>query len=72
MMPVVFIEPRPKGVPEGSPIEDYAVETSGSNVLSTSTTQQGAVDWAKEQGYTPLVAHVRRTHKGNRDHWRRV
>jgi hypothetical protein len=72
MMPVVFIEPRPKGDPEGSPIKDYSVETSASNVLSTFATQQGAIDWAKEQGYIPLIAHVRRTQKGNRDHWQRV
>jgi hypothetical protein len=71
-VPVVFIEPRPKGCPEGSLIEDYAVETSASNVLSTFATQRNAIDWAKEQGYTPLVARVRDTHKGNRDHWQRV
>ncbi len=25
-MPNVFVEPRPKGRPEGSPIDDYVVE----------------------------------------------
>jgi hypothetical protein len=71
-VPVVFIEPRPKARPEGSPIEDYAVETSAGNVLNTFTSQKLAIDWAKDEGYTPLVARVRHTHKGNRDHWQRV
>ncbi len=71
-MPVVFIEPRPKGSPEDSRIEDYAVEISAGNVLNTFMSQQRAVDWAKEQGYSPLIACVRLTHKGNRDHWRRA
>ena len=71
-VPVVFIEPRPKGRPESSPIEDYTVETSAGKVLNAFTSQEPAIDWAKEKGYTPLVARVRHAHKGNRDHWQRV
>jgi len=29
----VFVEPRPKGKPEGSPITDYIVETRADHVL---------------------------------------
>ncbi len=71
-VPIVFVEPRPKGRSEESPIEDYAVETSAGNVLNTFVSQRCAIDWAKERGYSPLVARVRNTHKGNRDHWCRA
>jgi hypothetical protein len=36
----VYIEARPKGRPEGSPIEDYVVEEQGDRVLKTFKTQQ--------------------------------
>jgi hypothetical protein len=35
----VFIEPRPKGRPEGSGIEDYVVETHADHALATFKTQ---------------------------------
>jgi hypothetical protein len=66
----VYIEPRPKGRPEGSPIEDYAVENDANHVLAEFKTQHDAIDWAKKQGHRPLVARVRNTSKGNPDHWR--
>lgn len=66
----VYIEPRPKGRPEGSAIEDYAVEDRADSVLTTTKTQQQAIDWAKARGHSPLVARVRNTNKGNPDHWR--
>jgi|HubBroStandDraft_2_1064218.scaffolds.fasta_scaffold06683_6 hypothetical protein len=28
-MPNVYVEPRPKGRPEGAPIEDYVLELAG-------------------------------------------
>jgi hypothetical protein len=31
----VYVEPRPKGRPEGSPIEDYVVEDHADHVLGT-------------------------------------
>ncbi len=65
-MPVVFIEPRPKGYPEDSPIDNYSVGTSARNVLITFTSQKPVIDWAKEQGHAPLVALARHPHKGNR------
>lgn len=70
-IPVVFIEPRPKGRSQ-APTEGYAVETSAGTVLNSFHSQQSAIDWAKDNGFTPLVALVRDPHKGNRDHWQRV
>jgi hypothetical protein len=32
-MPNVYIEPRPKGRPEGDPIDDYVVEDHADHVL---------------------------------------
>lgn len=70
-MPNVYIEPRPKGRPEGSPIEDYVVEDHAGHVLRTFNTQHAAIYWAKEQGHRPLVARVRhRNDKKIPDHWR--
>jgi hypothetical protein len=67
----VYIEARPKGRSEGSPIEDYVVEDHADNVLATFRTQKEAIDWAKGDGHSPLVARVR--HLNNKripDHWR--
>jgi hypothetical protein len=67
----VYVEARPKGRPEGSPIDDYVVETDADHVLGTFKTQKEAIDWAKANGHHPLVARVR--HLNNKkipDHWR--
>jgi hypothetical protein len=45
-MTKVFIEPRPKGRQEGSPIDDYVVEEEGDRVLKTFKTQEEAITWA--------------------------
>ena len=67
----VYIEPRPKGRPEGSAIDDYVVEDHADHVLHTSKTQAEAIRWAKEQGHHPLVARVRHLNdKKMPDHWR--
>lgn len=55
----VYVEARPKGRPEGSPITDYVVESSADAVLGTFPTQAAAIAWAKQQGHSPLVARVR-------------
>ena len=68
----VFVEPRPKAKPEGTPIADYILEYPH-GVLVTNVaykTQQEAIDAAKRLGHKPLVARVRNTNKGNPDHWR--
>jgi hypothetical protein len=67
----VFVEARPKGRPEGSPIEDYVAEDHTDNVLATFKTQREAIDWADGKGHTPLVARVRHLNdKKKPDHWR--
>jgi len=69
----VYVEARPKGRSEGSPIDDYVVEDHADHVLATTRTQKEAIDWAKASGHHPLVARVR--HLNNKkipDHWRSV
>ena len=67
----VFIEARPKGRPEGSPIEDFVVEDRADLVMHTAKTQREAIDWAHKKGHTPLVARVRELNDKKRpDHWR--
>lgn len=69
----VFVEARPKGRPDGSPINDYVVETQGDQVLGTFPTQAAAIAWAKSNGHTPHVARVRHLNDKKRpDHWRAV
>jgi hypothetical protein len=70
-MAKVYIEARPKGRQEGSPIEDYVVEDHADHVLGTFKTQKEAIDWAKSNGHKPLVARVRHLNdKKNPDYWR--
>ena len=54
-----MVEARPKGRPEGTPIDDYVVEDHTDHVLATFNTQREAIDWAKGKGHTPLVARIR-------------
>jgi hypothetical protein len=70
-VPNVYIEPRPKGRPEGDPVDDYVVEDHAEHVLTTCKTQREAIEWARKNGYTPLVARVRHLNDKKRpDHWR--
>ena len=46
-MPNVYVEPRPKGRPEGSAIDDYVVEDHADHALQTFKTQHEAIDWPK-------------------------
>jgi hypothetical protein len=72
-MTKVFIEPRPKGRPEGAAIEDFVIEEQGGRVLKTFKTQEEAIDWAKNEGHAPNVARVRHENDKNiPDHWRPV
>jgi hypothetical protein len=67
----VYVEARPKARAEGTRIDDYVVEDHADHVLSTFKTQREAIDWAKVQGHTPLVARVRHLNdKKKPDHWR--
>jgi hypothetical protein len=69
-MPNVYVEPLPKHR-EGA-IEGYALELSATKRLTNVDykTQAEAIKVAESEGYKPLVARVRRTDKGNPDHWR--
>lgn len=68
----VYVEPEPKGRPEGSAITHYVLEFAhGARVNYTDyKLQSDAVSEAKRLGHQPLVARVRNTDKGNPDHWR--
>jgi hypothetical protein len=55
-MAVVFIEARPKGAGEGSPVEDYVVEDHADPILTAFKTQREAITWSKEHGHSPHVA----------------
>ena len=67
----VFVEPRPKGRPEGSPITDFVVEDHADGELAKFGTQHEAIAWAKQNGHNPLVARVRHLNdKKKPDHWR--
>ena len=70
-MATVYIEPRPKGRPEGDPIDDYVVEDHADHVLATFKTQREGIDWANKNGHTAHVARVRHLNdKKKADHWR--
>jgi hypothetical protein len=72
-MAKVYVEARPKGRPEGTKIDDYVVEEADDKVLHTSSTQEAAIKWAKDNGHKPHVARVRHLNdKKNPDHWREV
>ena len=69
----VFVEPRPKGKFEGSPISDFVVEDHAGHVLATFKTQDEAIFWARTHNYTPHVPRVRHINdKKKPDLWRRV
>ena len=50
----VYIEPRLRGRPEGSHVDDYVVEDHADHVLVTFKTQREAIDWARKTA-TPLT-----------------
>ena len=67
----IYVEPRPKGRPEGSAIEDYVVEDHADHILHTSKTQHEATEWARKAGHAPLVARIRNLNdKKKPDQWR--
>ena len=70
-MAAVYVEARPKGRIEGTPVTDYVVEDHADHVLGSFKTQGDAIYWAKRQGHTPQVARVRNLNDKKRpDHWR--
>ncbi len=73
-MPNVFVEPEPKGRPEGSQITHFVLEHArDARVDQTNYKTQGeAIAAARKAGREPLVARVRHTDNGNPDHWRKA
>jgi hypothetical protein len=73
-MPNVYVEARPKGRPEGSTVDDFVVEDHAGHVLATFKTQKEAIEWARKNNHSPLVARVRHLNdKKIPDHyWRAV
>ena len=70
-MPNVYIEARPKGRLEGSAVEDFVVEDHADHVLAAFKTQSEAIEWARKNNHSPLVARVRHLNdKKIPDHWR--
>jgi hypothetical protein len=67
----VYVEARPKGGREGTPIDDYVVEDDADHELATFKKQHEAIEWAKKNGHSPLVARVRhRNDKKRPEYWR--
>jgi hypothetical protein len=68
----VYVEARPKGRPENSPIDDYVIEDHAEHILAVFKTQREAIAWAAQrEGHSPLVAQVRHLNDKNKlDHWR--
>ena len=65
------MSPRPRSRPLSSFIEPCLVEDHADHALGTFKTQREAIDWAKKQAHSPLVARVRHLNdKKKLDHWR--
>lgn len=70
-MPNVYIEARPRGRAEHSPIEDYVIEDYAALALGTFKSQGKAIAWARKRGHEPLLARVRELNdKKKPEHWR--
>ena len=71
-MAVVYVEARPKGKAEGSPITDFVVEDHADRVMHTSDTEK-EYRLVQKNGHSPHVARVRDLNdKKKPDHWRAV
>jgi hypothetical protein len=67
----VYIDARPKGRQEGSAVEDFVVEDHADYVLAAFKTQREAIEWARNNNHSPLVARVGHLNdKKVLDHWR--
>jgi hypothetical protein len=53
-VPNVYVEPRPKGRPEGSPVTDFVVEDHADHVLATFRTQQEALSGRRNRAMLRL------------------
>ena len=69
-MPNVYVEARPKGRSEGSPIEDFVVEDHADHVLGTFKTQKRHRVGQKERPFAPCRARAASERQEKPDHWR--
>jgi hypothetical protein len=60
-MPNVYIEARPRGRPEGSAVQDFVVEDHADHVLAAFKTQREAIEWARKNNHSALVAGISTT-----------
>ena len=69
-MPHVYIEARPKGRREGSPVDDSWSRINADHMLAAFKTQREAIEWARKNNHSSLVA--REPHLNEKkvpDHW---
>jgi hypothetical protein len=72
-MLTVYIEARPHGPADQDAITHYVAENDAGEVLGVFGTQVEAIDWAKRQGYTALLARLPQLNdKRIPYHWRPV
>jgi hypothetical protein len=73
-MGIVYVEARPRGLQEGSAVDDYVVEDAASYPLGTFKTLRDAIAWAKLKGHVVRVPRVRRhlNDKTMPEQWRKV
>ena len=69
-MAEVYVEACPKGNREGTPITNFVVEDHAGSALGAFKTKREAIDWAKSEGHSPLVARVRHVNdRKSPDNW---
>lgn len=70
-MPYAFVEPHPKGQPDGAPITHYVLELANGARMDQNNykTRAEAVAAARAAYHTPLIARIQNADKGQMDHW---
>ena len=68
----IYVEPEPKGRPDGSTITHYVLEFErGKRATDIDYEEKAeAIAAARKLGHKPVVARVRNTSKSNPNHWR--
>ncbi|MDR5799644.1 hypothetical protein [Caballeronia sp. LZ001] len=68
----IYVEPLPKG--RWGPIDGYTLEYPDGTKITEQvfSSEKLAVSEIRLRGYTPLLAKVRITDKGEPDHWESV
>ena len=73
-MPYAFVEPQPRGLPEGATIAHYVLELANGARMDQNSycTQAEAVAAAHAAFHKPLTPKVRNPDKENQNHWQLV